>query len=67
MRPILADRDSFHYRRAEFADHSVYVTRYADGELYAAGLYTNQSCGGGAGVRAWVWTLATPSSGSSSA
>ncbi|AEO67942.1 uncharacterized protein THITE_2117123 [Thermothielavioides terrestris NRRL 8126] len=53
MQPILADADSFHHRRAEFADRSVYVTRYADGELYAGGLYTNQSRGG-AGVRSWA-------------
>lgn len=53
MQPILADADSFHRRRAEFADHSIYVTRYADGELYAGGLYTNQSRGG-TGVRNWA-------------
>ncbi|KAH8895903.1 hypothetical protein GQ53DRAFT_743858 [Thozetella sp. PMI_491] len=53
MQPILADSDSFHYKRAEFADHSVYVTRYAEGELYSGGLYTNQSRGG-TGVRNWA-------------
>ena len=50
---ILADKDSFHYKRAEFADHSIYVTKYQDGELYAGGKYTNQSRGG-AGVRTWA-------------
>jgi primary-amine oxidase len=53
MQAILADGDSFHHRRAEFADHSIYVTRYAEGELYAGGLYTNQSRGG-TGVRSWA-------------
>ena len=53
MQPILADTDSFHYKRAEFADKSVYVTRYSEGELYAGGLYTNQSRGG-TGVRSWA-------------
>ncbi|KLU85592.1 copper amine oxidase 1 [Magnaporthiopsis poae ATCC 64411] len=53
MQPLLADADSFHRRRAEFADRSVYVTRYKDGELYAGGLYTNQSRGG-TGVRSWA-------------
>ncbi|KAL8403108.1 hypothetical protein RB594_008389 [Gaeumannomyces avenae] len=53
MQPILADADSFHHRRAEFADRPLYVTRYAEGELYAGGLYTNQSRGG-TGVRAWA-------------
>src|SRR5207237_1110572 len=47
---MLADTNSFHPKRAEFADHSIYVTSYRDGELYAAGKYTNQSRGG-AGVR----------------
>ena len=51
--PILADKDSFHHKRADFADHAVYVTRYRDGELYAGGKYTNQSRGG-AGVRGWA-------------
>lgn len=33
---MLADSDSFHFKRAEFADHNIYVTKYRDGELYAA-------------------------------
>ncbi|CAK7566788.1 MAG: hypothetical protein SEPTF4163_004740 [Sporothrix epigloea] len=53
MQPILADRDSFHCKRAEFADHPVYVTRYAEDELYAGGTWTNQSRGGD-GVRTWA-------------
>ena len=44
---LLADPDSYHFKRAEFADHNVY------GELYAGGKYTNQSRGGD-GVRAWA-------------
>lgn len=50
---MLADPDSLHFKRAEFADHNLYVTKYRDGELYAGGKYTNQSRGG-AGVRAWA-------------
>ncbi|KAK4457489.1 putative copper amine oxidase [Cladorrhinum samala] len=53
MQPILADRDSFHYKRAEFADRSIYVTRHKDHELFAGGQYTNQSRGG-TGVRSWA-------------
>ncbi|KAK4140451.1 copper amine oxidase 1 [Dichotomopilus funicola] len=53
VQTILADAESFHHQRAEFADRSVYVTRYAEGELYAGGTYTNQSRGG-AGVRGWA-------------
>lgn len=50
---MLADKDSFHFKRAEFADHNIYVTSYKDGELYAGGKYTNQSRGG-TGVRSWA-------------
>ena len=50
---MLADKESYHHKRAEFADHNIYVTRYADGELYAGGKYTNQSRGG-TGVRSWA-------------
>lgn len=50
---MIADAESFHHKRAEFADHNLYVTRYNDGELYAGGKYTNQSRGG-VGVRAWA-------------
>ncbi|KAI5837336.1 copper amine oxidase [Morchella snyderi] len=50
---MLADGESWHYRRAEFADKAVYVTRYREGELWAAGKWTNQSRGG-EGVRTWA-------------
>lgn len=50
---MLADKDSFHHKRAEFADHNIYVTKYRENELYAAGQYTNQSRGG-VGVRTWA-------------
>ncbi|KAL8745704.1 MAG: hypothetical protein Q9190_002175 [Brigantiaea leucoxantha] len=50
---LVADQESFHWKRAEFADHNLYVTKYRDGELYAGGKYTNQSRGGD-GVRSWA-------------
>ncbi|KAF2640209.1 hypothetical protein P280DRAFT_469912 [Massarina eburnea CBS 473.64] len=50
---ILADKDSFNYKRAEFSDHNIYVVGYRDGELFAGGKYTNQSRGG-TGVRSWA-------------
>ena len=53
MQPMLADADSYHHARAEFADKSIYVTKYTDDELYAGGKYTNQSRGG-TGVRSWA-------------
>src|SRR5262245_23285481 len=33
-------------QRAPFVNHHVWVTRYHDGEMYAAGVYPNQSLGG---------------------
>jgi primary-amine oxidase len=50
---MLADKESYHHKRAEFADHNIYVTSYRDDELYAGGKYTNQSRGG-TGVRSWA-------------
>lgn len=50
---MLADPESYHHKRAEFADHNIYITSYRDGELYAGGKYTNQSRGG-TGVRSWA-------------
>lgn len=40
---LLADPDSIQARRAQFAQHHVWVTKYRDGELYAGGRYTLQS------------------------
>ncbi|KAF5024439.1 hypothetical protein F66182_3525 [Fusarium sp. NRRL 66182] len=50
---LMGDDDSFIYKRAEFADHNIYLTTHRDNELYAGGWYTNQSRGG-AGVRTWA-------------
>jgi primary-amine oxidase len=40
-------------RRAPFIDHPFWVTRYHDGEMYAGGVYPNQSLGG-AGLASWI-------------
>lgn len=40
---LLADDDSIQARRARFAQHHVWVTKYKDHELYAGGRYTLQS------------------------
>jgi primary-amine oxidase len=40
-------------RRAGFIDHHFWATRYREDEMYAAGVYPNQSLGG-AGLPAWV-------------
>ena len=50
---IMADEDSFHYKRAEFSNKNIYAVKYRDGELYSGGRYTNQSRGG-TGVRSWA-------------
>ncbi|QIW96541.1 hypothetical protein AMS68_002059 [Peltaster fructicola] len=50
---IVSDKDSFNYKRAEFSDRDIYAVKHRDGELYAGGLYTNQSRGG-QGVRSWA-------------
>jgi len=50
---MVSDADSYNHKRAEFADHNIYVVKHRDGELYSGGQYTNQSRGG-TGVRAWA-------------
>lgn len=50
---MLSHPTSFNHKRAEFADHNIYVTTHRDRELYAGGWYTNQSRGG-SGVRSWA-------------
>ncbi|KAH6662112.1 amine oxidase [Halenospora varia] len=43
---LLAHPSSFHAKRSEFGAHAVWVTKYLDRELYAAGEHTMQSLGG---------------------
>lgn len=43
---LLAQKDSYHARRSEFGQHAVWVTRYQEDEMFAAGRYTMQSLGG---------------------
>ena len=40
---MLMSPKSFNFRPAGFAQHAVWVTKYRDDELYAAGEFTNQS------------------------
>ncbi|WYZ43571.1 hypothetical protein EsH8_VII_000007 [Colletotrichum jinshuiense] len=53
VQPLLADEDSFHFKRADFGDHAVYVTKYREQELFAGGQYTNQNKQT-TGVRKWA-------------
>ncbi|KAL2758887.1 hypothetical protein ACRALDRAFT_2058137 [Sodiomyces alcalophilus JCM 7366] len=50
---LLAHPSSFHARRAEYATHAVWVTRYRDDELFPAGRHTMQSLGG-EGIASWI-------------
>lgn len=50
---ILADEDSFNVKRAQFATKQLWVTKYEDNQLYAAGEFTNQSQTD-TGVGEWV-------------
>jgi primary-amine oxidase len=40
---LLAHPDSIQSKRAQFAQHHVWVTKYKEGELWAGGEFTNQS------------------------
>lgn len=40
---IMADPESFNVKRAKFATEQIWVTKYRDHELFAAGEFTNQS------------------------
>ncbi|KAK8043374.1 hypothetical protein PG993_005804 [Apiospora rasikravindrae] len=51
---MLAHPDSTQARRAPFAQHHLWVTGHRDGELWAAGEFTNQSRGEVGGVKAMV-------------
>ncbi|OQV04226.1 Copper amine oxidase, enzyme domain-containing protein isoform 2 [Cladophialophora immunda] len=50
---VLAHPSSYHAKRSEFGAHAVWVTRYHDGELFAAGDHTMQSLGG-EGIASWI-------------
>jgi primary-amine oxidase len=51
--PIIMSKNSFNTRRARYAEHPVWVTKYREGELYAAGGFTNQSRES-SGVEVWA-------------
>ncbi|KAH8688403.1 copper amine oxidase [Ilyonectria robusta] len=50
---LLAQPGSWHWRRSEFAESPMWVTKYKDRQLFPAGDYTNQSLGGH-GIKSWV-------------
>ncbi|RFU30257.1 hypothetical protein B7463_g6096, partial [Scytalidium lignicola] len=50
---LLAHPTSYHSIRSEFGSHPLWVTKYQDNELFAAGEYTLQS-EVGSGVETWI-------------
>lgn len=50
---LLAQPRSWHWRRSEFAEHALWVTKHKDGQFFPAGDFTNQSLGG-RGIRSWT-------------
>jgi primary-amine oxidase len=50
---LIADPASWHARRAEFADHAIWLTKYKDGQFYSGSKFTNQSRGGN-GIKSYV-------------
>ncbi|KAL1993533.1 hypothetical protein VTN49DRAFT_2202 [Thermomyces lanuginosus] len=56
---VLAHPSSYHFRRSEFAEHAVWVTRYHDDELFSAGKFTMQSLGG-EGIASWIRSRPEP-------
>ncbi|KAJ5612852.1 hypothetical protein N7510_006046 [Penicillium lagena] len=50
---LLVNKNALGYKRAEFATKPIWVTKYQDDELYAAGEFTNQSTKA-EGVETWI-------------
>ncbi|KAG7771199.1 hypothetical protein KL931_000897 [Ogataea haglerorum] len=51
---LLADENSYNNKRAHFATQQVWVTKYRDNELFAAGEFTNQSQND-TGLKKWAY------------
>lgn len=50
---LLARPGSWHWRRSEFCESPIWVTKYQDRQFFPAGDYTNQSLGG-TGIKSWL-------------
>ncbi|GKZ39259.1 hypothetical protein AbraIFM66950_012182, partial [Aspergillus brasiliensis] len=50
---LLARPGSWHWRRSEFCESPIWVTKYKDRQLFPSGDYTNQSLGG-TGIKSWI-------------
>ncbi|KAL2014279.1 hypothetical protein VTN00DRAFT_1804 [Thermoascus crustaceus] len=56
---VLAHPSSYHFKRSEFCEHALWVTRYNDRELYSSGNHTMQSLGG-EGIASWIRSRPAP-------
>jgi primary-amine oxidase len=56
---VLAHPSSYHFKRSEFAEHAVWVTRYHDNEIFSSGDFTMQSLGG-EGIASWIRSRPAP-------
>ncbi|EFX05222.1 copper amine oxidase [Grosmannia clavigera kw1407] len=50
---LMSHPESYNAKRAEFADHHLYLTKYRPDELYSGGKFTNQSRGHN-GIKSWI-------------
>ncbi|KAH8692697.1 copper amine oxidase [Talaromyces proteolyticus] len=50
---VLAHPSSYHFKRSEFGEHAVWVTKYHEDELFSSGQFTMQSLGG-EGIASWI-------------
>ncbi|OJJ67133.1 hypothetical protein ASPBRDRAFT_34445 [Aspergillus brasiliensis CBS 101740] len=50
---LLARPGSWHWRRSEFCESPIWVTKYKYRQLFPSGDYTNQSLGG-TGIKSWI-------------
>ncbi|KAG0676903.1 hypothetical protein C6P43_003733 [Kluyveromyces marxianus] len=50
---IMASKDSYNVKRAHYATKQIWVTKYADDQMYAAGEFTNQSTED-SGLKVWA-------------
>ncbi|KAK4685406.1 primary-amine oxidase, partial [Tremellales sp. Uapishka_1] len=51
---LLAHPKSIGAQRGEFGAHHIWVTKFADDELFSGGQYTQQSNGNAQGIKTWV-------------
>ncbi|KKA17738.1 Amine oxidase [Rasamsonia emersonii CBS 393.64] len=56
---VLAHPSSYHFKRSEFGEHAIWITRYHDDELYSSGKHTMQSLGG-EGIASWIRSRPAP-------